>query len=322
MLLPMDSKYTHVLFTFIAGCITLCILFPLWKRFRQSNVISKFDLQEVLGDRNGVLRLLGTLKGQSCILSFKQSTLSKLFLKELVSMTQLTLNAENGKYKYFSGVNGYLETLQVDLVSPVTSWDIKKHSDDDFEFVRETQELYKSVVHPYWVTESTAAGRLDWLEALLDGTKEQENLIYNHEDFVLHTSPHWRGQTLDDRDPNQLRCLAIVKLKGIMSIRDLRSEHIPMLQSVLSSGKREISKRFDVSEDELAAFVHYHPSFLHFHVHFTRWSQTLSSAVWRAHLLEDLIDGLMQDSLYWQKKSMTITLSKTGDLYAAVKKFV
>lgn len=319
----LDSDHTTVISTFIAGFITPCILFPLWKRYnREFNVLSKFQFERVLGDRNNVVNVLGSLEGQSCILSFKHNSLSKSFVRQLLSKTELTLTAENGKYKYFSGSASNLETLQVDLISPVSAWDIKKHSDDDFEFIRETQGLYEKVVHPYWVAESSAEGRLTWIEELLNGTKEQDNLICNHDDFVLHTSPHWRGKTLDDRDPNQLRCLAIVKTRGVMSLRDLRSEHIPMLQSVLSAGKREISKRFGVPEDELAAFVHYHPSFLHFHVHFTRWSRTLSTEVWRAHLLEDIIGGLEKDSHYWKKKSITCTLSKTSALYKAVKSYI
>lgn len=53
-----------------------------------------------------------------------------------------------------------------------------------------------------------------------------------------------------------------------------------------------ISHRYNVPADQLRLFVHYPPSYYHFHVHVTHvaW-EGAGALVGKAHLLDDIIGG-------------------------------
>jgi hypothetical protein len=60
--------------------------------------------------------------------------------------------------------------------------------------------------------------------------------------------------------------------------------------SCLLTITQEISKRFGVTGNKLRVYVHYHPSYYHFHVHVTHvdWEGP-GTSVGKAHLLSEII---------------------------------
>jgi m7GpppX diphosphatase len=76
----------------------------------------------------------------------------------------------------------------------------------------------------------------------------------------------WKYNVGDDI--STLYCLAIVKQKDLLSIRDLTAEHLPLLKSILAESVSAISKTFDVPKEKILAYLHYHPTYYHLHVHF------------------------------------------------------
>ena len=58
-----------------------------------------------------------------------------------------------------------------------------------------------------------------------------------------------------------------------------------------------IEEQFGVHEDQLRIFVHYQPSYYHFHVHFCHVTLAASPgmAVGKAHLLDDVIGACFLD---------------------------
>lgn len=71
---------------------------------------------------------------------------------------------------------------------------------------------------------------------ILDGTREADRVIYNDPDpllgFVLLPDLKW-----DSTDLNSLYLVAIVRQKGIASLRDLSGKHLPLLKNILQKGK-------------------------------------------------------------------------------------
>lgn len=60
---------------------------------------------------------------------------------------------------------------------------------------------------------------------------------------------------------------------------------------------------------QLRIYLHYQPSYYHLHVHFTALGYDAPGiSAERAHLLEDVIDNLLLDAQYYQKRALTFAL--------------
>ena len=105
--------------------------------------------------------------------------------------------------------------------------------------------------------------------------------------------------------------------RSVRSLRDLGQDHLPLLRNIQEKGTQEIEKKFGVPRNSLRVFVHYHPSYYHFHVHFTHIGNVHHSNIifyflsahaetcdgiagiggagelaGRAHLIEDIIENI------------------------------
>jgi m7GpppX diphosphatase len=69
---------------------------------------------------------------------------------------------------------------------------------------------------------------LQWVYNILDGISERERVLLDADDFILMPGPKWDGKVNDS-----MVLLAIVKSRNIRSIRDLKLEHLPLLQNIL-----------------------------------------------------------------------------------------
>lgn len=74
--------------------------------------------------------------------------------------------------------------------------------------------------------------------------------------LILHNSK-WDKRTL-----SSLYLLAISQRADIRSLRDLRTEHLPLLKTIRDKILALVPEKFPgVAEDEVRLFVHYHPSY-------------------------------------------------------------
>lgn len=82
-----------------------------------------------------------------------------------------------------------------------------------------------------------------WVYNILEGKSEQDRIIYDNkcdrEGFVLLPDLKWDGLTKET-----LYLLAIVRQRGIKSLRDLTEEHLPLLKRVRDEGKVNIINIF------------------------------------------------------------------------------
>ena len=76
---------------------------------------------------------------------------------------------------------------------------------------------------------------------ILDGKAETDRVVYSDPDpltgFVLLPDMKW-----DRSDLQNLYMLAIVRRRDLFSLRDLTTEHLPLLKNILTKGKVSIQK--------------------------------------------------------------------------------
>jgi m7GpppX diphosphatase len=110
-----------------------------------------------------------------------------------------------------------------------------------------------------------------------------------------------------------------VKDGGIASLRDLNSKHIPVLQSIVKDGSDAIENIYGVQRNQLRIFVHYHPQFYHFHVHFTRLENEIGCQVEKGHLVSDIVQNLQMNGEFYSKRTISYKLPINDRLYACMK---
>lgn len=216
-------------------------------------------------------------------------------------------------------------SFDVELISPASDRQIFRAMPSvGSTLVEETPQLYNEVVKPY-IASVLEGNSLSWIDNILEVKKEKERLLVNDPLFIVNIDTKWRSHPdplmiprekwKDHKAVSDLYCLGIVKDKSIASLRDLTSEHLPLLRSMLKEGYSAIERIYGVVQNQIRAFVHYQPQFYCFHVHFTRLENEIGSTVERGHLVSDIIQNLEIDSEYYSKRTITYKLKKMTPLY-------
>ena len=148
---------------------------------------------------------------------------------------------------------------------------------------------------------------LSWVYNCTSLQEERERVLLDttgHGGFILSVDTKWKTHApclttpqeqwglAANSNVNDLYCLAIVKPRGLRTIRDLRIEHVPLLASILSEGTARLQAVYGVPAGSLRVFFHYLPQFYHLHVHFTRLSNDFGCQVERCHLLEGVVSSV------------------------------
>lgn len=74
---------------------------------------------------------------------------------------------------------------------------------------------------------------------------------------------------------------------------------------------------YGLAEDQLRVYVHYQPSYYHFHVHFTHVKyEAPGTLIGQSHLLDDVIDNISCiDPLYYQRKTLSFVVKEGTPLW-------
>lgn len=117
---------------------------------------------------------------------------------------------------------------------------------------------------------------------------------------------------------SKLYCLAIVHRRDLASLRDLRTEHLPLLRNVLHKGLQAIQSRFGIPENEILVFLHYLPSYYHLHVHFVHADAepTHGTQAGKAHMLTDVISAIEVSGDYYSRATLACAMGQNDPLYA------
>jgi len=216
-------------------------------------------------------------------------------LKEKIPIKNMVQTFENTRFKKYDGTIEH--KIELTTIYPALKEDMVKLVTTDRKRIIETPEMYYKDIYPMIVKQD-----LTWVQNILTGKTEQDCILYKDEQFVLLPDLKWNKKEMDN-----LYCLAIVQDSSIRSIRDLTKEHIPLLENIYNSSIKTIKEKYGVGENELRAYLHYHPSFWHLHVHFNLIKNRLTNAIVDFTVsLVDVINNIKIVSDYYQKVNLEV----------------
>jgi m7GpppX diphosphatase len=84
--------------------------------------------------------------------------------------------------------------------------------------------------------------------------------------------------------------------------------------------QESVENEFGVSPTQLRIYIHYQPSYYHFHVHVTHIKYDAPGhGVERAHLLSDVIQNIEAQADYYQTRMLTYVVREGEDLQKKFK---
>ncbi|KAM3728097.1 m7GpppX diphosphatase [Dirofilaria immitis] len=201
--------------------------------------------------------------------------------------------------------------IKTTLINPCTEKHISKYRDQKRYVIHETSTDYKSITLPYLEEHQFT---LKWIFNLLEHKVEVDRIIFDDTDpqngFILAPDLKWDGENLAN-----LYVLAIIRRKGIKSIRDLTANDLPLLENICQKSYMAIKEKYGVDKQQIRAYFHYQPSFYHLHVHFIHVSYDApGSGVAMAYLLEDVINSIKLVPDYYQRSTLTFVLKENDPL--------
>lgn len=231
-------------------------------------------------------------------LSTEKSLLKREFLNDIY-----------GSYSCFADPN--LNAIKTTVIYPATEKHILKFEHKPTHLIEETPALYKTITHPHIKKEQFD---ITWVYNILDHKQEHERIVFEDDDaesgFVLLPDLKWNGKQTED-----LYLLALVRPRGIKSLRDLREEHLPLLKNILNKGTGVIEDTYKIPKDQLRVYIHYQPTFYHLHVHFTSLKyEPPGIFVERAHMLSTVISNIEIAGDYYERATLSFVISEGESL--------
>ncbi len=218
------------------------------------------------------------------------------------------------------------EDLKINLIYPCSQKHIAKYSRQKVRYVTETANIYREKVRPY-MARQREDGRLQWVWNIIDGITEAEDVIYRipksldpEHGFLLLPDLNWDRKTMES-----LHLLAIVERMDIWSLRDLRKKHIPWLMDMKEKILEATETSYpELERDQLKAYVHYQPTYYHFHIHIVHVALEAGTtqAVGKAWGLDSIISQLEHiagdEEAGMDKVDMSYTLGEASELWMSV----
>lgn len=273
-------------------------------------LIPLFNLDRILNQDQAGRRttLLGKIHSQQGILVVERAafpTSTESITDLICNLTSATNLGTNDIYRWYLASHNSNATpnLKINLIWPCTDAHIRKYTAQKLRYVTETPEVYAQHLVPYIERTQRTAKRLDWIYNILDGQSEQEDVVYNSPDdinnqgFMLLPDLNW-----DRRTVTGMHLLALVKRRDIWSLRGLRKSHVPWLKRMradIVQAAARVGAALDTDEqvdpDQFKCYVHYQPTYYHFHVHVVHVmleAEGGTQSVGKAFALENLISQL------------------------------
>ncbi|KAI9736398.1 MAG: hypothetical protein M1818_006131 [Claussenomyces sp. TS43310] len=242
---------------------------------QQNSFQLKLRFEDQAGRR---IVLYGTIGSQPAITILERAPFSSsaTFLSSLpgnlLHLENLGANDIYFWYMASSGPSPSTENpadLKINLIYPCSESHVKKYSRQGARMVTETPAIYREHVRPY-MQQKREQGRLNWVWNIIEGKTEVEDVIFRtqrgaagDEGFLLLPDLNWDRRTMES-----LHLLAIVERRDIWSLRDLRKRHVIWLKDMRSRLVHATVQTYpELEEDQLKLYVHYQPTYYHFHIH-------------------------------------------------------
>ncbi|XP_018586311.1 m7GpppX diphosphatase [Scleropages formosus] len=276
--------------------------------------VSGFEVKKVLRDcaREKTMFLQGKIAEKEAVVILEKTPIHVDTLNELFRESQLTMESNNDIYTtYCLQPPAHLNVIKTTVVCPATEKHVRKYQEQETVLVEETAEDYRTITLPFLESQSFS---LQWVYNILEKKAEVEQVVYEDPDpklgFILLPDFKWDQKQLDD-----LYLIAIVHRRDIKSLRDLTSDHLPLLRNIQKKGKDAVRERYGIKGDKLRMYVHYQPSYYHFHIHLNALKYNApGTGVDRAHLLSNVIQNLECDPQYYKTRTLTFPLRELDGL--------
>ncbi|GFO01313.1 M7gpppx diphosphatase [Plakobranchus ocellatus] len=292
----------------------------------KNSVFKDFSLKRVLRDdpRSKTISLHGSLttathKSADAVVLLERKPFDVFTIEKSLHNTRTVETLQNDIYSTHDAFSpGLTADLKATVICPATEKHISKYSEHEPFVVRETPELYRTVTEPCLAQSKFS---IQWVYNILEKKTESDRIVVEDPDphlgFVLLPDMKWDRKSVD-----QLYLVAIVHRHGIRSLRDLTTEHLPLLENIRAKGLAAINDKYGVPSHQMRVYLHYQPSYYHLHIHFTalRLDSPPGSDTLRAHLLDDVIDNIRCDCEFYRKKTMSYVVRDGDELYKWYKK--
>ncbi|CAD6499158.1 BgTH12-04810 [Blumeria graminis f. sp. triticale] len=282
-------------------------------------LLSQFELEKVLNqaklsilDQAGLRTiLLGNIRSESALLILERAAFPSMpaLLSQipaaLINLTSLGVNEIYHWYlanspsppsKVASSLSESTADIKINLIYPCTEQHIKKYSKQSFRMIGETPQIYHNYVQPF-ILRKRQEGHLTWVWNIIEGKTEVENVIYrtpqnpeNIEGFLLLPDLNWDRKTMEN-----LHLLGLVERRDLWTLRDLKKKHVGWLKNMRKNLINETLIKYEGLEvDQLILYVHYQPTYYHFHIHIVHIALEagVTQAVGKAIGLESIIEQL------------------------------
>ncbi|KAK7060875.1 hypothetical protein VNI00_000608 [Paramarasmius palmivorus] len=300
-------------------------------------LLKHFNLDRILNDEPEKCRiaLLGTLptaidnlnERVQAIIRAEKTAFSSEYVQDLFVPNEASLVQKMevmGSTDIYTWLAGWMTPssekqpqgdVKINVICPATEVHVRKYTKQQSILVQETPELYEKIVKHYIA--SFPLSRTQWVTEILEGRAEQERILFSSPEFVILPDMKWDLHTV-----GSLYLVAIVKDASIRSLRDLRATHIELLKTLRSEAYRVSGEKWDIPKGGLRLFIHYQPSYYHFHVHIVNANYQdsgMGMIAGQAHLLEDVIALLELNGDAFERITLTYGLGDQHGLYESMK---
>ncbi|KAG9515293.1 scavenger mRNA decapping enzyme, partial [Aureobasidium melanogenum] len=298
-------------------------------------LIPQFKFEKLLNQDQAGRRIVlqGTIANQPALLLAERAAFDpdEAHLSTLTaSLSHIQNLGDNDIYRWYMAHSGAGQRnppdLKINLIYPCTDQHLKKYAAQAVRYVTETPDVYRNHVRPYMQTKRDQ-GRLNWVFNILDGQTEQEDVLFrsphdttpDHERYLLLPDLNWDRKTL-----GSLHLLALVERRDIWSLRDLKKKHVPWLKSIVADIANTVSRLYSIDSDMLKCYVHYQPTYYHFHIHIVHVSLEAGAtqAVGKALSLDNIISQLAtmagDEEAGMDNVDLSFTLGEASELWTDV----
>lgn len=288
------------------------------------DILFKFQYTRVLSNdtKTKLVYILGQIEGKDCIVSFEKAQYDDSCIPTLShSVKDNSINdvVENSIYAWcIASLESKEPDTRIKTIFPATDVHIAKYETQSRVMLVETPEIYQSITLPY--IKNIPKERTEWVRNILYKSAEAERVIFHDHDindgFVILPDMKWDGRN------ETLYWVAIAMNADILSLRSLSSQHLTFLKKLRQVSYDYAKEKANLSPCQLRLFVHYQPSYYHFHVHITAvaFSDAPGVVSGQAHLLDTIINNIELYPEYYQKATIPFVIGENHKLAVAFDK--
>ena len=175
-------------------------------------------------------------------------------------------------------------------------------------FCMESRETYLSPSMQSFIEQQVARPNKQWIYEVLDGSRERDRVVHRDPGnrFVLLPCP-------DDGRGVSKGYIAIVADRALRSLRDLRAEHVGLLEDV----RDECAKHLPASYTHCS--LHYHPSVYQLHVHFRDAQLVRWPTEPRVFMLDTVLANLRADSEHYANATLVFNALNGAEIVRVLR---